>query len=97
MLPIVVKMSNKNGFSDFGNGFKPNIEVHETEELIMKQLGDTDELLLATTLNEIFGTTGLSRNNVETKLDVIGSSIDLTPARKNMFINDRKNSLFGRY
>jgi len=86
MLPIIVKLSNSQHFSDYANGFKPNVEIHEFE-LEMKPLGDTDELLLSTTLDIIFGTYTPQSKNVRTRVEIINSSRDRIPARQNMYID----------
>jgi C-terminal processing protease CtpA/Prc len=88
MLPIVFKLSNSLKSSDYANGFTPNVEISEIGELEMKPLGDTDELLLSATLSKIFGT-AIQRRNVREKPETVGSSIDRTPARKNMYIDPR--------
>ena len=87
MQPIVLKMSNSAHFSDYTSGFEPDIEIHESEELELKPLGDIDELLLSTTINRIFGVSSLSKRATARKSpDIAGSSIDRTPARKNMYV-----------
>ena len=99
MLPIILKLSNRDGFSDYANGFTPDSEdLHElviTEgrkqseyelDMDMKPLGDTNERLLAATLDMIFGKQPLKRQNIIAKPEIIGSSIDRFPARKNMYI-----------
>ena len=98
MLPIVFKLSNKLHFSDYGDGFLTDVDIHETNDLFdMKPLGDTEELLLATTIDKIFGISKTRKNNTEAKFEIVGSAIDRTPARKNMFkMYDRKNNLPGR-
>jgi C-terminal processing protease CtpA/Prc len=92
MQPIVVKMANANEFSDFGNGFTPDIEVSEIDEgLILKQLGDTDEVLLKTTLNLILGTRtkSVTTKHIGRQAVFIGSAIDKTPVRRNMYITPK--------
>ena len=96
ILPIVFKYSNKNKFSDFADGFPPDIDMRETAEIKMKPLGDIEELLLATTLNEIFGNKEIKRQNIKNNNEIISSATDLNPARNNMIMYDRKNGLFGR-
>ena len=97
MLPIVFKLSNKLHFSNYSNGFEPDVDIHETDDLLyMKPLGDTEELLLATTLDMISGISKMRKQDIGVKFEIVGSAIDRMPARKNMYIYDRKNSLFGR-
>ena len=47
----------------------------------------TDELLLSAALSEIFGETFIKRATVRKKYEYVGSSIDRTPARQNMYVN----------
>ena len=85
MQPIVLKLSNSEHFSDYASGFKPNVEMEESEEI---PLGDTDELMLSAALSEIFGgTSSIKREAVRKKYKYVGSSIDRTPARQNMYIH----------
>ncbi|MDR0385633.1 MAG: hypothetical protein LBH60_06110 [Prevotellaceae bacterium] len=90
--PIVMKMSNAEGFSDYGKGFAPDIAIHEYADSI-RPLGDTEELLLQTTLNRIFGIEENSlpkRKRFDSPIPVIASSIDRTPERKNQYISFEK-------
>jgi C-terminal processing protease CtpA/Prc len=90
MQPIVIRMSNAVGFSDYGNGFTPDIEVSEFdgEDLILKPLGDTAEIMLKTTLNAIFGadTKVVTTKQFGNKPIFVGSAMDRTPARRNQYI-----------
>jgi C-terminal processing protease CtpA/Prc len=89
MQPIIMKMSNAAGFSDYGNGFIPDIEISELDEgLNIKQLGDTNELLLKTTINLISGikTKGMTTKHIGSQAVFVGSAIDRTPARQNQYI-----------
>jgi len=54
MQPIVVKLANANYFSDFGNGFTPNLKINEykNENMPLKPLGDINETLLRATLEQ---------------------------------------------
>jgi len=88
MQPIVSKFENANHFSDYGKGFSPNLEAEELD-LEMRELGDIDELMLSATLDYIFGGKSFQRKNVAQKTNIIGSSIDRYPARKNMFSDFR--------
>jgi C-terminal processing protease CtpA/Prc len=97
MLPIISKTSNSKGFSEYENGFAPDRKIYEYEELVsenfvMKQLGDTGELLLKTTINRILGrdTKVAATKHTGSQAIVIGSSADRTPARQNqyIFLND---------
>jgi C-terminal processing protease CtpA/Prc len=53
--PIIMKVANKNGITDYIGGFIPNIKIREQFDNL-KQLGDTQEPLLKTTLDYINGT-----------------------------------------
>ncbi|MDR2382767.1 MAG: hypothetical protein LBD76_02660 [Prevotellaceae bacterium] len=93
MQPIVVKMANADWFSDFGNGFTPDIEVSELDDgLVLKQLGDTNEVLLKTTLNRILGTEtkSVTTKHIGSQAVSVGSAIDRTPVRRNMYITPKK-------
>jgi hypothetical protein len=92
MQPIVVKMSNANQFSDFGNGFTPDKEASELDGgIVIKQLGDTDEVLLSATLNLMLGTETKSvmTKHIGNKAVFVGSAMDRTPARRNMYISPK--------
>jgi C-terminal processing protease CtpA/Prc len=86
MQPIVVKISNVDGFSDYGNGFTPNMPVNEHSSVQLKPLGDTEELMLQTTLDVIFGTSRTRTKATNHIASFVGSSIDKTPARQNLNI-----------
>jgi C-terminal processing protease CtpA/Prc len=91
MQPIIMKMSNADGFSDYGNGFTPDEEISEFdgENLIFKQLGDTEELLLKTTIDKIFGRTKsvAKTKHIGSQAIFVGSAIDRTPVRRNQYIS----------
>ena len=57
MLPIILKISNSEGFSDYGKGFTPDVEINELETKYMplKPLGDESEPLLAQAIATIVG------------------------------------------
>lgn len=63
MQPIVLKLSNKEHFSDYGNGFSPDIDIIEHKFLPMKELGDTEEIMLKTAINDILGKTSIEAKN----------------------------------
>jgi C-terminal processing protease CtpA/Prc len=86
MQPIVVKLANSKEFSDYGNGFRPDVEGNEYAEYPLLPLGDTNESLLRTTLAAM-GVVQVSASLRADKTFVpIYSSIDRTPARKNVYI-----------
>jgi C-terminal processing protease CtpA/Prc len=91
--PIIVKLANSNGFSDYTKGITPDVEKFELA-LLMNPLGNTNEILLNAALSRIFNAPALKRSdNISIHRDVIGSSIDQTPARKNMYL-PFKNNIF---
>lgn len=55
MQPIVIKMANKEGFTNYAGGFTPNHYIQEINILdgVLKPLGDLDEPLLATAIAKI--------------------------------------------
>ncbi|NJM16213.1 MAG: hypothetical protein HC896_13300 [Bacteroidales bacterium] len=54
MQPIVVKLANANGFSDFGNGIAPDVAAKEYDNLpVIYDLGNTNELLLSKAIERI--------------------------------------------
>ena len=49
-------MANSQDFSDYADGFAPNIEIHEADSFEdMKPLGDANELLLRSAINYLLG------------------------------------------
>ncbi|GAB3998200.1 hypothetical protein GCM10028807_45240 [Spirosoma daeguense] len=75
MQPIVFKSYNSLGQSDYATGFKPSIEVDEPLNLL--QLGDTNEAMLRTALNQITGSATTGRQGIASgnTLPSVGSSI----------------------
>jgi C-terminal processing protease CtpA/Prc len=89
MQPIIVKMANADLFSDYGNGLVPDTEVNELDGgLDIKQLGDTAEVMLKTTLNLISGidTKSVATKHFDNQTVFVGSAMDRTPARRNQYI-----------
>lgn len=89
LLPIVFRIYNSQGSSDYSNGFFPNDEVKDFQ-LPMKALGDVEEPLLARALDIITGSGARMRPyeaESKYKLDPIMSSID-TKLRTNRLIYD---------
>ncbi|WP_373523050.1 S41 family peptidase [Aquiflexum sp.] len=78
ILPIVFRDANKNGESDFANGFVPNIGAREITQKWLLPFGDTNEYLLKTTLNKILGITPTDEDARIQLIDRInvGSSLD---------------------
>ena len=94
MLPIVVKIYNKDNKSDYTNGFEANVKKDEYAEMPLLPLGDTHELLLEAALEHIGVQTANSVRRAEKGLDsqILMSSIDRTPVRKNMIV--KKQMIF---
>jgi C-terminal processing protease CtpA/Prc len=93
MQPIILKISNANNFSEYGDGFVPDRELYEYNTDTIKQLGDTDELMLRATINKILGTedgSSLSTKYLSRQASFIASSVDKTPARRNQYITLKK-------
>jgi carboxyl-terminal processing protease len=74
--PIVVKVSNSLGQSDYGNGFTPNV-LHEDNSLYLYPLGDSREALLAQALGQITGTSSSGRIAARKEMkELVGHSLD---------------------
>ncbi|SEL76208.1 S41 family peptidase [Parapedobacter koreensis] len=53
ILPIIVKLADKNGFGDYPNGLDPQYEVNETNYLPWAPIGSLDDPLLARAMSII--------------------------------------------
>ena len=82
MLPIVLKIFNKNNESDYTNGFAPVVSVNEPYGGLVP-LGDLRDPMLATAINHMKGLTG-GRMAAKPNL-IIGSSNDFKPGGTDMF------------
>jgi len=60
LLPIVIKIANKDGFSDYADGFTPlgDNRINEFQFLPLEPFGDTGDPLLGRALNLISGNSG---------------------------------------
>jgi C-terminal processing protease CtpA/Prc len=93
MQPIIVKFANKNHHSDYGMGFAPDVIVRDNSDgHPFKQLGDTQEVMLKTAIEHIFGnvvSAQASMLNVSSRagIDEIYSSQRRNPARMQMWID----------
>lgn len=74
LLPIITQSFNSLDQSDYSTGFEPDIEAYEYEELL-KPLGDVNEYLLRTTIEEITGIPSSARFEKLDRIDV-GSTLD---------------------
>ncbi|GAB3689191.1 S41 family peptidase [Spirosoma flavus] len=87
MQPITFKSANALGFTDYGAGFVPAVEVKEP--LIgMKALGDLTEPLLSEAVFQISGTRTARRGVDADTQQSIGSSLDRKAGGGNMFIEN---------
>jgi C-terminal processing protease CtpA/Prc len=92
MQPIVVKIANSSGVSDYVNGLTPDIRSEEDPGNLLP-FGDPNETLLQAVLNDI---KGLPQKALQLKSAPIKKMIDskeLKPFAKNMYINP---SLFNK-
>jgi carboxyl-terminal processing protease len=77
LLPIIFKDANKNGESEFSNGFIPNIQgIELRHQNRLLPFGDTNELLLKLALDRIQGTQQAGARLETFEIDVLGSSIE---------------------
>lgn len=81
--PIVFKSYNSLGQSDYTAGFAPNVEVEETIDL--KALGDMEEIMLNTAVNDITGVPTARMGVSKSALPVAGSSLERKAGGSNMF------------
>lgn len=95
--PIVLKLANAEGFSDYSAGFAPDVEADEFNDFNLMPLGDVDEPMLKAALDHMFGRVRtVKRKSVIKKMKPVGSSADRIPGRKDMYIDldfERKQHL----
>jgi len=88
MQPIVLKIFNSAGQSDYTAGFSPSVEIREP--LALKPLGDITEPLLNEALFQITGDrTARRASRTEPARTEIGSSIERKAGGSNMFDDTR--------
>jgi C-terminal processing protease CtpA/Prc len=88
MQPIIARYANGQGFSDFVDGFTPDIALSEHSADEIKPLGDISELLLAAAIGNILGTTrSITKAASTEELKVIASSLNLRPERGNLILD----------
>jgi carboxyl-terminal processing protease len=74
--PIIVKVANSVGFSDYGDGFTPDIE-NKDNSLYIYPLGDVHENLLAASIAHINGLTDSGRvSSSSVDRTIVGHSLD---------------------
>ncbi len=95
MQPIVLKYSNKDGYSDFESGFVPDIEERDNDIDNMLPLGDRDEVMLKIAMQKITGT--YSGSSVTTMLhgasaraQVVGSSVEQKAWTNTAIVDDER-------
>jgi C-terminal processing protease CtpA/Prc len=86
ILPIVSQSFNSQDQSDYTTGFVPNITVKESQERL-RPLGDVNELLLRTAINQITGIPSGARFRQLDRKDV-GSTLD-SKVRTGVMIEQR--------
>jgi carboxyl-terminal processing protease len=87
MQPIVVKVSNSLGQSDYSAGFTPNV-IDKDNSLYLYPLGDPKEALLRQAIDQITGaaSSGRIRSHDEEK-EIIGHSLDNNKRSFNLIID----------
>jgi C-terminal processing protease CtpA/Prc len=89
--PIVVKVSNSAGFSEYGDGFIPDIENRDNS-LFIYPLGDERENLLAAAIAHIKGVAEPGRVSASSlQRSVLGHSLDLKRRGFNLFLEPMGN------
>lgn len=90
MQPIVFKIFNKNGESDYTQGFAPDIEVKEYEYWnAILPFGNENEVVLKTALDDIRGlTTKMSTTKKKTFAKELDNTIFEKQFEKEMFIDN---------
>lgn len=77
LLPIIFKDANKNGESEFSNGFLPNIQgVELKNQNRLLPFGDTNELLLKLALDRIQGNQQAGSRLSTFDIETIGSTFE---------------------
>ncbi|ADB41842.1 S41 family peptidase [Spirosoma linguale] len=86
--PITFKSANAQGFTEYGSGFTPSVEVKEPT-IAMKPFGDLSEPMLSEAVFQITGVRAARRAaSVEIDRPFIGSSLDEKAGGGNMYVND---------
>lgn len=93
MQPIVVKIANSAGVSDFVDGLVPDIKMEEDIASLLP-FGDQNETLLKAVLNDLKGLpqTGIVLKSAKLGLTKIYDSQDHRPFSKQMYINPLKKT-----
>ncbi|HEU5145245.1 MAG TPA: S41 family peptidase, partial [Chryseosolibacter sp.] len=86
MQPIVVKVFNSEGRSDYSTGFVPDV-IHKDNGIYLYPLGDPREALLGQAIGQITGTATSSRTTRETRRPV-AHSLDLKRRSYNLNMDE---------
>ncbi|WP_038264737.1 S41 family peptidase [Zhouia amylolytica] len=92
MQPIISRNENSVGFSDYTDGFQPEIELREDLDN-MGVLGDINEPLLARALQEISGVAAKAIPQITRPVESFKDSKIVRPLKDNMFIETEKVKL----
>jgi len=96
MQPIVMKLTNSVGFSEYSNGFAPDPANFDRDNgFILKPLGDINEPLLAKALNLI---TGGGKKSVQpspasTRTEIKRANLQLNPYKTTMYVSPEMSPL----
>ena len=93
MQPIVVKIANKDGISDFVNGLTPDYMAEEDIANLLP-FGDPNEKLLRVALNNILGIAQSGKKSLKSQelgLKKVFDSQDIRPFSKQMYITNDLN------
>ncbi|MEM7186352.1 MAG: S41 family peptidase, partial [Bacteroidota bacterium] len=88
MLPLVFQTANANGFTDFENGLVPDI-AQEEDAGNLGMLGDQNEPLLATALEQITGIPIPGTRTPEFPIKVVSESKAQLPTYQRMVVDPR--------
>jgi carboxyl-terminal processing protease len=98
MQPIILKIANSQGQSDYYNGFSPNVAVHEYDSIgygNFRPLGDVNELLLKAAINNVMGYPQ-KKSLALSAYNQIADSKDYVPHAKEMYFFPRDLKFKGR-
>jgi carboxyl-terminal processing protease len=89
MQPIIVKSFNKDGVSDYDEGFIPNI-ANKDNSLVILPLGDENENLLSLALAQITGSEGGRKKAAQMQPwgKMLGTSLDRKRKHFNILLDD---------
>jgi carboxyl-terminal processing protease len=87
MQPIVVKVYNSLGQSDYSDGFTPNV-LDKDNSLYLYPLGDEREALLSQAIGQITGTSTMGKRGSRGDLkEIVGHSLDTKRGSFNLIID----------